>query len=569
MSSMHSRRMKFARQFRQGAPEWMREYYRQARAIFKETRRAMDSCESHDGAGWPIESLREKRATDEFAVRGDRVYLKKTAAPGMDADAVFRLLEFTARHGIQPAAETERQLEAVQAAVAEFCRGPQALWPRLKAVLELPRADLAFRSLENAGLLSSLLPEWASIEGALDSGPDSLFTTDEHTLRSLERISVEVSASPDYKRFAAFLSGADDRALLLFALLLHHMRGNAAALAGDVATRVQMPAADREQAVFLIEHQGDLAEASIGRDLNDPATVQALARGIGTVERLKLLAAMTYADISSTYPEAVLPVRLEQLWRTCLAIERELTRGLESDRIGDLPDSLPAPASFFRGFPTRYLRARAAAEIEADAQLYHESRPTGVAVRLETLGAAYKLTMVARDRPALFASIAGAISSFGMDIVKAEAFSNAAGVILDSFVFVDPRRTLQQNPSEAERLQDLIRRLALGRTEARRLLRSPARRGRTPQSIEPQVRFDSEASETATLVEIVAEDRPGLLYSLANTFALNGCNIDVVLIDTRGNRAMDIFYVTQDGRQVAPELQALLEGRLAAACRGE
>jgi len=80
------------------------------------------------------------------------------------------------------------------------------------------------------------------------------------------------------------------------------------------------------------------------------------------------------------------------------------------------------------------------------------------------------------------------------------------------------------------------------------------------------VEFDSGACDTATLVEIIAEDRPGLLHSLATVFSSSACNIDVVLIDTKGNRAIDVFYVAHQGAKLTPETQAKLKERLLAAC---
>jgi [protein-PII] uridylyltransferase len=82
----------------------------------------------------------------------------------------------------------------------------------------------------------------------------------------------------------------------------------------------------------------------------------------------------------------------------------------------------------------------------------------------------------------------------------------------------------------------------------------------------PQVQFDSEACPGATLVEIQTEDRPGLLYSLATVFSSNSCNIDVVLVDTKGHRAIDVFYVAQAGQKLSPEMQARLKEKLLAAC---
>ena len=82
----------------------------------------------------------------------------------------------------------------------------------------------------------------------------------------------------------------------------------------------------------------------------------------------------------------------------------------------------------------------------------------------------------------------------------------------------------------------------------------------------PLVRFDSSSCETATLVEIVTEDRPGLLFSLATVFSSAACNIDVVLVDTKGRRAIDVFYVAYEGRKLSAELESRLREKLLAAC---
>jgi [protein-PII] uridylyltransferase len=80
------------------------------------------------------------------------------------------------------------------------------------------------------------------------------------------------------------------------------------------------------------------------------------------------------------------------------------------------------------------------------------------------------------------------------------------------------------------------------------------------------IRFDDEASATATLVEIVAEDRPGLLYDLASAISSSGGNIEVVLIDTQAHRAIDVFYVTVGGRKLTAEEQSAMGEELRKAC---
>jgi [protein-PII] uridylyltransferase len=156
-----------------------------------------------------------------------------------------------------------------------------------------------------------------------------------------------------------------------------------------------------------------------------------------------------------------------------------------------------------------------------------------------------------------------------MNILKAEAFANRAGEILDTFTFADPGRTLELNPSEIDRLRLTVERVLLGRAEVKELLRTrpvpapPSRHSR----IRPTISFDSDASKTSTLVEIVAEDRPGLLYDLASQISSAGCNIEVVLIDTEAHKALDVFYLTCEGKKLTPGKQTQLERALASVCR--
>jgi [protein-PII] uridylyltransferase len=553
----------------------MREYFEHARVLFREAQSGMER--SAKSTGPLLEQHREMQSrfsNSEFTVLRERVFLRQPAALAADPGMVFRLLEFVAKHGIPAAADTERRLAADRDSLAAYCAHTKPLWPQLKAVLSHAHASSAIQLLRNTGLMTTLFPEFANIEGLALPDPGHRFTVDEHTFLTIDRIAGQPVAEPGTQRFSDLRPEIDDQAVVLFALLFHEMGkgletdwiSKSAELARNAALRLGMPASDQEDVEFLIGCQYDLSEVVAGRDPDDPSTAKWLANRIGTIERLKMLTLFTYADVAVTSPNAMTPWRLEQLWVTFEMAQGEFTRQLETDRIVELPQHLSQWSEFIQGFPGRYLRARSAAEIERHTRLYDRSRADQAAVELDRIEGAYRLTVIARDMPGLFASFAGAISSFGLDILKAEAFSNSHGVILDTFVIADPSRRLERDPPEAERLQDLIRRVALGKTDATRLLRNRARADSAKRAFPPQVGFDSEACDTATLVEIVTEDRPGLLYSLATAFSSTGCNIDIVLIDTKGHRAIDVFYVAREGGKLTPEFQTTLREKLLAAC---
>ena len=166
------------------------------------------------------------------------------------------------------------------------------------------------------------------------------------------------------------------------------------------------------------------------------------------MERLKLLTLLTYGDISAVNPAAMTPWRRQLLWNLYTATYAELTREL-TERTS-LPDTQANPElrRFVEGLPPRYLRTHSAEEIDEHLRLEREcagTRRGGVACQKS---AAWVLDVVADDRPFLFASMAATLSSFGFNILKAEAFSNAQGKVIDTFTFADPARTLELNPDE-------------------------------------------------------------------------------------------------------------------------
>jgi [protein-PII] uridylyltransferase len=152
-----------------------------------------------------------------------------------------------------------------------------------------------------------------------------------------------------------------------------------------------------------------------------------------------------------------------------------------------------------------------------------------------------------------------------MNIWKAEAFANAAGVVVDTFHFTDPHRTLELNPPEMKRLEQNIASVLTGSLRLEELMRGreASHTSRPPKvSVSTEVRFDDSSSSHSTLLEIVTQDRPGLLYQLSSAMANTGCNIEVALIDTEGQRAIDAFYLTFNGGKLDPERREKLQEAL-------
>jgi [protein-PII] uridylyltransferase len=567
--------------------DWMRIYFRHARALNRQLLSRLEiitTKRSRFGRGFAALSKQEKKP---FFADGGKLELEHPEAL-KSRDEVLELLIHAAETGIPLSRRAESAVLGAWLHGSSTTHGTE-LWPKLRMILGAPYPAVALRPMHRLGILARVLPEFHVIDALVVRDFYHRYTVDEHSLRTVEHLQ-ELAAPPDARgiQFSELWKIVNRRDLLILALLLHdvgkgmtdddHVVGSVKAIEA-AAARLELEAKETQEVHFLIERHLAMSAALQRRDIFDPATISAFADLVETQERLDRLCLLTYADIHAVNAEALTPWKAEMLWQLFAATSNHLSRSLDSDRLHagrKIPhlEEIRWPKDarkseidgFLEGFPRRYLAVHSPAEIATHFLLYRKLGRDPLQIDIQPKQQAFALTLLTPDRPALFSTIAGVLAGWGMNIVKADAFANAAGVALDTFYFGDLHRTLELNPGEVERFRRSLVEIISGKASLKPLLegRLSAHRTRKPKiTVKTSIRFDDNSSSHCTLLEILAQDRPGLLYEMSSALADLACNIDVALIDTEGQKVIDVFYLTKNGKKLSAEMQERVAAELA------
>ena len=451
------------------------------------------------------------------------------------------------------------------------------------------------RAMHEVDLLGKYVPEFGKLTCLVQHEFYHQYTADEHTLMCLEQLDrIWEAQLPPYNAYTDLFQNLERPALLYLALLLHDVgkpQGHgkhaevSSQLALRVARRLKLDASATKTLQVVIQSHLLMANVSQRRDLDDPMVIRHFARQVENTETLALLTLHTFADAQATSDKlwnGFKDALLQSLYRktmSLLAGGTEFMRAEEKQRelvMEEVQKLLPGHISeeelhaHFGASPPRYFQVLSAREILDDLRLAHrfmrlqiseEENPLAPVVNWsnEPDRGCTSVEICTWDRAGLFSKIAGALSATGLNILSAQIFTRADGIVLDTFYVTDARTGGPAEREQHETFESLLKKVLTGGEVdlsvliATQRIPKPLYQAYAGERIPTRIYFDNEASETRTRIEIETEDCIGLLYAISQTLSELNLDISGAKICTEKGAAIDSFYVRElDGGKILP-----------------
>lgn len=511
---------------------------------------------------------------DGFIIDNNRLNVENEDVFERDPVNLIRLFWLADRHNLAIHPDAKRLATRSLKLIGPSLRNdPEANRLFLEIITSKNAPEVVLRQMNEAGVLGRLVPDFGRIVAMMQFNMYHHYTVDEHLVRSVG-VLTEIEAGhlgSEHPLANQIFPTIQNRRALYVAVFLHDIaKGRpedhstaGAAIARKLGPRFGLTDAETDTVAWLIEHHLLMSNTAQSRDLSDPATIKSFAEVVQTMERLKLLLVLTIADIKAVGPGTWTGWK-GQLLRN-LYHETEVLLGggaadlARSERVrlaqeqlrAELPDWSDEEFEAYaaRHTPGYWMKTDETRRAK-QARLLMESEKAGrtvtTAYETDQFRAVTELTILSPDHPRLLAIITGACAASGGNIVDAQIFTTTDGMALDTIVLSRAFDRDEDELRRAERVAKAIERALKGEVRIADLVdgKRPSKERSRAFHVPPEVTIDNSLSNRQTVIEVSGLDRPGLLYDLTTALGKLNLNIASAHIVTFGEKAVDVFYVT-------------------------
>jgi [protein-PII] uridylyltransferase len=561
---------------RRAVEHFMQDYFRHATRVGELTRIFLTELEARHVKQAPAilgflrGRTRRKKVKDGYAIKQNRITIAETKAFFADKLNILRLFEEALRTGYLIHPDAMRQVQARLDMIDDAMRrDPEACRIFLDLLLKHGNPERALRRMNELGVLSAFVPEFAPVVAMMQFNMYHSYTVDEHTIQvisTLAQIEREelIEELPVASRI---LKNGVNRKVLYVACLLHDIgKGRkedhsivGARIARAVCPRLGLKPAECETVEWLVRYHLLMSDMAQKRDISDPRTVRDFAKAVKTRERLELLTVLTVCDIRGVGPHTWNNWKATLLRGLFRATATALDTGLEDlnreklegegkktlrEALADWPKA-DVKSEIDRHYGPYWQGLDVATQVTFAEMLRDlDAGEIRIDTRQDVDRDATRVCFVLADHPGIFSRLAGALSLVGANVVDARTHTTKDGFATAVFWVQDA----EGNPYEESRLprlKGMIGKTLKGEVIASRALagRDKIKKRERPFDVPTHITFDNEGSEIYTIIEVDTRDRPGLLYDLTKTLAASNVYIAHAVIATYGAQVVDVFYV--------------------------
>ncbi len=453
--------------------------------------------------------------------------------------------------------------------------------------------ETVLRWMNEAGIFGRFVPDFGRVVAQMQFDMYHHYTVDEHSIQAIGLLSriERGELQEDHPLSTALIKRIASRRVLYVAVLLHDIAkgrgGDHSVLGAEVARtlcpRFGLTEAETEAVAWLVRWHLLMSATAFKRDLADPKTITDFAAQVASIERLRLLLMLTVVDIRAVGPgvwnswkrqllrelfnnaEEVLLLGHKQSGRRerVAATQAELAGRLGWDESRFARLSWRMPDAYWLSEPMEVLEHNARFVDRSDRA---PADATPVSIRIDEERGATLLTVYMPDQPGLFYRLAAAISFVGGNIIDARIHTSTDGMALDNFLIQDLSGAPFADPHQLRKLEEaVLGALRSEETLTARLEEKPLPLTRAEAfEIRPAVFIDNQASSRYTVIEVNARDRPALLSALGEALFQSRLRVHSAHIATYGERAVDVFYLTdRDGAKLdSPQRLKALQSKM-------
>jgi len=512
---------------------------------------------------------------------GGVLSLSGTSALHDDPSNMIRIFHDAQRHNLDISNGTKRLLRGHLDIIGdEYRRDPQMIAAFFDILRESHGVYQTLREMHDAGVLGAFLPEFENLLCMVRRDHSHIYTVDQHSLRGVDELEqLRAGAYKDeYPLLTQVMREIDGVHIVLLSMVLHdigkghgsHHSERGAAKVPEIAARLGLNEDDTSQLRFLIAQHLTMSQLAQGRDIHDQKLIVDFARQAETVDNLKKLYVLTFADMRAVGPriwnswhdmllKELFLQALDVLERGEFSVEEHAKRVRRvKKRIASATTSSPDAQRFLHDMPDRYFLGTAEESI-----VHHVGLVTSLSgvryvseVKHSPERGFSEFTVVTADRPGLFAILTGVLLAHGMNILSASINTSLSGLAVDIFrISHDEQPDVATRPEKWARLRDVLSRVLAGQEDVRALVANaqPSRllRRRAGPRIREAVDVDNQVSDRFTVIDVYSYDRVGLLFVIADALFRLDLSVHLAKITTHVGHVLDVFYVTDSaGRKV-------------------